>query len=118
VSFKAGTDDLRESPIVKVIESLVGKGYQLKVYDENVELARLLGANRQFVQEEVPYLPSIMCPSVDEVLEFAEVVVIANKGPGFSEIVRRLRKDQIAIDLVRIVKDGSETNGAYRGICW
>ena len=118
VSFKAGTDDLRESPIVKVIETLVGKGYQLKVYDENVELARLLGANRQFLQEEVPYLPSIMCSSMDEVLEFAEVVVIANKGSGFSGIGTRLRKDQIAIDLVRIVKDGSETSGEYRGICW
>jgi hypothetical protein len=55
---------------------------------------------------------------MDEVLEFAEVVVIANKGPGFSGVGKRLRRDQIAIDLVRIVKDGSETNGVYRGICW
>lgn len=118
VSFKAGTDDLRESPIVKVIESLVGRGYTLKVYDENVETARILGANRQFLQEEVPYLPSIMCSSMREVLDFAEVLVIANKGPGFSDIGRQLRKDQIVIDLVRIVKDGSETTGIYRGICW
>jgi hypothetical protein len=59
-----------------------------------------------------------MCSSMDEVLEFAEVVVIANKGPGFSGVGTRLRRDQIAIDLVRIVKDGSETNGVYRGICW
>ncbi len=118
ISFKAGTDDLRESPIVKVIESLVGKGYSVKVFDENVDLSRLLGANRQFVQEEVPYLPSIMCSSMDEVLDFAEVVVIANKGAGFGEVGKRLRKDQIAVDLVRIVKDGSETAGEYRGICW
>jgi len=118
VSFKAGTDDLRESPIVRVIESLVGKGYALKVYDENVELSRLLGANRQFVQEEVPYLPSIMCFSMEELLDFAEVVVIANKGAGFADVGKRLRKDQIIIDLVRIVKDGSETTGAYKGISW
>ena len=118
VSFKAGTDDLRESPIVKVIENLVGKGYAVKVYDENVELSRLLGANRQFVQEEVPYLPSIMCFSLGELLDFAEVVVVANKGAGFSEIGKRLRKDQVILDLVRIVKDGSETAGTYKGISW
>jgi GDP-mannose 6-dehydrogenase len=118
VSFKAGTDDLRESPIVRVIENLVGKGYSVKVFDENVELSRLLGANRQFVQEEVPYLPSIMCPSMDELLDFAEVIVVANKGPGFREIGKRLRKDQIVIDLVRILKNGSETAGTYKGICW
>jgi GDP-mannose 6-dehydrogenase len=118
VSFKAGTDDLRESPIVKVIESLVGKGYAVKVFDQNVELSRLLGANRQFVQEEVPYLPSIMCFSMDELLDFAEVVVIANKGAGFGEMSKRLRKDQVIIDLVRIVKDGSETAGIYKGISW
>jgi len=118
VSFKAGTDDLRESPIVKVIESLVGKGYSIKVYDENVELSRLLGANRQFVQEEVPYLPSIMCFSMEELLDFSEVVVIANRGAGFAEIEKKLRKDQIMIDLVRVAKKVSETPGTYKGISW
>jgi GDP-mannose 6-dehydrogenase len=101
-----------------VIESLVGKGYAIKVYDENVELSRLLGANRQFVQEEVPYLPSIMCFSMDELLDFAEVIVVANRGAGFADIGKKLRKDQVIIDLVRIVKDGSETTGTYKGISW
>ncbi|UCF79359.1 MAG: nucleotide sugar dehydrogenase [Candidatus Eiseniibacteriota bacterium] len=118
ISFKAGTDDLRESPIVSVIESLVGKGYSVKVFDENVDLSRLLGANRQFVQEEVPYLPSIMCFSMDELLDFAEVVVIANKGTGFKDVGGKLRKDQVAIDLVRIMEDASDTAGTYKGICW
>ncbi|MGH8286205.1 MAG: nucleotide sugar dehydrogenase [Steroidobacteraceae bacterium] len=121
-SFKAGTDDLRESPIVELIERLIGKGYELLVYDRSVNLARLTGANREYILNHVPHIANLMRESMDEVLAHAEVVVIGNASAEFDELASRLRPEQRVIDLVRIEDTrraaGRGANGQYHGICW
>jgi len=117
-SFKAGTDDLRESPLVEMIEYLLGKGYQIEIYDKNVSLARLHGANRAFIEREIPHIAQLMCSTMEEVLEVSEVIVIGNKAPEFRDALKMARPDQIVIDLVRIVDSPEETPAQYRGLCW
>ena len=117
-SFKAGTDDLRESPIVELIEYIIGKGYQVKVYDKNVSLANLHGANRAYIEQEIPHIASLMTDTVEEVLESSDVIVIGNKSQEFKEALFKLNDKQVLIDLVRITDDFATLNGQYRGICW
>ena len=117
-TFKDGTDDLRESPMVELIELLIGKGYQVKVYDMNISLARLYGANRVYIEHTIPHISSLMCNSVEEVISKSEVVVIGNKSPEFSSVFQLLREDQIMIDLVRILNDSNHMGERYQGICW
>ncbi len=116
-SFKAGTDDLRESPMVHVIEQLLGKGCDLRVYDGNVNMARLIGANRDYLLNRIPHISSLMVDAVEEVLDHAEVIVIGNKAPEFDGIVERVRPDQVVVDLVRIAPSTTQA-GKYYGICW
>lgn len=116
-SFKAGTDDLRESPIVELIERLLGKGYDIRLYDRNVNLASLVGANRDYILNRIPHISGLMLDSIDKVLEHAETIVIGNGDEEFKRIPDRLRKGQIIIDLVRIGKERSQ-EGKYDGICW
>ncbi len=118
LSFKEGTDDLRESPMVELIEHLVGKGYQVMVYDKNVSLSRLHGANRAYIEHEIPHISQLMTESIEDVIEHSDVVVVGNKAEGYSTISEKLREDHKVIDLVR-VKEGSYTsNGHYQGIGW
>jgi GDP-mannose 6-dehydrogenase len=117
-SFKAGTDDLRESPLVVLAEALLGKGCELRIFDRNVSLARLVGANKQYINEQIPHLSSHLCESIDEVLSNSEVIVVGNAGAGFAEAVTRCRPDQIVIDLVRLPLDFSLVQAQYDGICW
>src|SRR5215218_35862 len=117
-SFKAGTDDLRESPMVILAEALLGKGYQLCIYDRNVSLARLVGANKQYINEQIPHLSQHLCESIDEVIDTSDVLVIGNGAPEFPEAVTRCRPDQVVIDLVRIPLDFSQVTAQYDGICW
>jgi GDP-mannose 6-dehydrogenase len=117
-SFKAGTDDLRESPLVILAEALLGKGCELSIYDRNVSLARLVGANKQYINEQIPHLSRHLCESVDEVIEFADVIVVGNAAPEFVEAVMRCRADQTVIDLVRLPLDFSKVSARYDGICW
>ena len=116
-SFKAGTDDLRESPVVEIIERLLGKGYDLRIYDRNVNIARLVGANRDFILNHIPHISKLMVNDVDEVLIHAQTVVIGNKDPDFKRVPERLREGQFLVDFVRII-DGKSSNGRYDGICW
>lgn len=116
-SFKAGTDDLRESPMIEIIERLIGKGHDLRIFDKNVNLARLVGANRDFILNRVPHISKLMVPSVEAVLEHAQTVVIGNKEPDFEEVPKKLRYDQRLVDFVRIGNQRSG-NGKYDGICW
>lgn len=116
-SFKAGTDDLRESPMVTLIEALIGKGIQLAVYDRDVSLARLFGANKEYIEREIPHISQLMRASVDEVLEASDVLIVGNKSEEFREIEGRLRGDQLVIDLVRLF-DGRTSDDNYQGICW
>jgi GDP-mannose 6-dehydrogenase len=116
-SFKAGTDDLRESPVIEVIERLVGKGYDLRIYDKNVNLASLVGANRDFILNRIPHISRLMVENIDSVLNHAQTVVIGNKDPEFRSVPERLHANQRLVDFVRITDRRSE-NGKYDGICW
>jgi GDP-mannose 6-dehydrogenase len=116
-SFKAGTDDLRESPMVTLIEALIGKGVQLAVYDRDVSLARLFGANKEYIEREIPHISQLMRAEIGEVLDASDVIIVGNKSDEFRQIEGRLRGDQMVIDLVRLF-DGRTTGGNYQGICW
>jgi GDP-mannose 6-dehydrogenase len=117
-SFKAGTDDLRESPIVILAESLLGKGYSLRIYDRNVSIARLVGANREYITTQIPHLSSLLCETIDEVLDGSDVIVVGNGAPEFAEAVTRTRPDQIVIDLFRMNVARERIPARYTGICW
>jgi GDP-mannose 6-dehydrogenase len=116
-SFKAGTDDLRESPMIEVIERLLGKGYELRIYDKNVNIASLVGANRDFILNRIPHISRLMVGSVEAVLDFGQTVVIGNKDPDFRTVPDKLRDGQSIVDFVRII-DRRSDNGKYDGICW
>jgi GDP-mannose 6-dehydrogenase len=117
-SFKAGTDDLRESPSVLLAEALLGKGLSLRIYDRNVSLARLVGANKEYIEKQIPHLSSLLCDTIDEVVEHAEVIIVGNKSPEFAEALARTTPEQIVIDLVRLAVSGSVMKAEYRGLCW
>jgi GDP-mannose 6-dehydrogenase len=117
-SFKAGTDDLRESPIVILAEALLGKGLTLSIYDKNVSLARLVGSNKQYIEEQIPHLSSLLRQTIEEVIDQSDVIVVGNQSKEFADGLNRCRKDQIVIDLVRLPIDGARMKADYRGICW
>jgi len=117
-SFKAGTDDLRESPMVEVIERLLGKGYDVRIYDRSVSIARLIGSNRDHLLRRIPHIYNLIVDEMDDVLDHAEVVIIGNRSPEFQDVCTRLRPGQKVIDLVRIAGQVSRKNGEYQGICW
>ncbi|MEX2198548.1 MAG: UDP-glucose/GDP-mannose dehydrogenase family protein [Burkholderiales bacterium] len=116
-SFKAGTDDLRESPVVELTERLLGKGFDLRIYDSNVNIARIHGANRDYILNRVPHISRLMVSSVGEVMSHADTIVIGNASPEFTDVPERLRERQSIVDLVRI--NGSRSvAGVYEGLCW
>jgi GDP-mannose 6-dehydrogenase len=118
-SFKAGTDDLRYSPQVELIERLIGKGYQVKLFDRNVSLARLHGANKAYIESEIPHIATLMCATAEEVLADSELIVIGNRDERFADVLQNLPKDQVVIDLVRISNEMvTSLDHQYRGICW
>jgi GDP-mannose 6-dehydrogenase len=117
-SFKAGTDDLRESPLVILAEALLGKGRTLRIYDQNVSLARLVGANKRYIEEQIPHLSSLLCDSADEVVDSSETIVVGTRSPEFAGALARTRADQVVIDLVRLPMPGFRIQADYRGICW
>jgi GDP-mannose 6-dehydrogenase len=116
-SFKAGTDDLRESPLIEVIERLLGKGYDLRIYDKNVNIACLVGANRDFILNRIPHISRLMVGDLDAVLDHAQTIVIGTKDLDFRKVHDQLREGQTIVDFVRISDHGSE-KGTYDGICW
>ena len=117
LAFKAGTDDLRESPMVEVVERLIGKGYEVRIYDANVNLAKLVGANKSYILDQIPHISDLMVPSIDEVLDHAGTLVIGNNDPAFRAVAQHPRPGKRIVDLVRIVDRRSDGNG-YDGICW
>jgi GDP-mannose 6-dehydrogenase len=116
-SFKAGTDDLRESPLIEVIERLLGKGYDLRIYDKNVNMASLIGANRDFILNRIPHISRLMVSRIDAILDYAQTIVIGNKDPDFNTVPDKLREGQSIVDFVRVLHSKSD-NGKYDGICW
>ncbi|RPH92880.1 nucleotide sugar dehydrogenase [candidate division KSB1 bacterium] len=117
LAFKAGTDDLRESPMVELVEILLGKGYQIKIYDKNVSLARLVGANRKFIETVLPHLAELLCPTTDEILNHAEVIIVANPDRDFPPVLQKAKPDQIIFDLVHIFPEPPRKEN-YHGFCW
>lgn len=116
-SFKAGTDDLRESPYVTVIEHLIGKGCSIRIFDKNVELARLLGANKQYLYQVIPHIAELMVQSLEEVLDEAEVVVMTSNAPEYLRAIEAMKPEQKLLDFARI--PGSEILGErYDGFLW
>ena len=117
MAFKPGTDDLRESPLVEVIETLLGKGYQVKIYDKNVTTSLLIGANKRFVEEHIPHLSSLLVERAEEVVDTAQVVVVGYASAEFEPALKSMRADQVIIDLARM--EGRKSFAAsYDGICW
>jgi len=116
-SFKAGTDDLRESPMVELVERLLGKGYDLKIYDRNVSLAAIHGANRDFILNRIPHISRLMVDSIDEVLAHGKTLVIGNGAPEFADVPKRVAEGQTIIDFVRVC-DSRTVLGVYEGLCW
>jgi GDP-mannose 6-dehydrogenase len=116
-SFKAGTDDLRESPIVELIEKLIGKGYDIRIYDRNVNLARLVGANRDYLLNHIPHIEKLMVSNIEDALQHGETIIIGNNSSEFNDIFSRIKESQNIIDLVRI-NDIDLQQKNYDGICW
>jgi GDP-mannose 6-dehydrogenase len=117
LAFKAGTDDLRESPMVEVVERLIGKGYDIRIFDGNVNLAKLVGANRSFILEQIPHIADLLVASIDQVVEHARTLVIGNNDAAFREVAASPPAGRRIVDLVHIVDRRSDGNG-YGGICW
>lgn len=116
-AFKGDTDDLRESPVVSLIETLIGKGYTLSLYDSNVSYARLLGKNKEYIEAHVPHMVNLIRNSVEQVCVDSEVIVIGNKSREFMKVFDLVSSDQLIVDLVRL--DRARTSrGNYVGICW
>jgi GDP-mannose 6-dehydrogenase len=119
LSFKGGTDDLRESPHVEVIESMLGKGFKVKIYDGNVSIARLFGSNKEYIEKEIPHISSLMCATAKELIRESDVVVIGHRSKEFKEELLSGAMDNKAIvDLVRIFEEAERPNDRYYGICW
>jgi len=119
LSFKAGTDDLRESPLVQVVKRLLGEGCQIRIWDPEVSMGKLGGANRQYIEEVIPHIGSLLCPDLKEVVDMAEVVVIGNRAAKKECIQAHLSAKKKVVDLVNLEK-GRRPEGlsAYEGICW
>lgn len=117
ISFKSGTDDLRESPIIDIIERLIGKGYQVIVYDKNVQISKLIGANRNYILKKIPYISQFITDNSDEFINKSDAIVIVNSDNGFSTILDRVPAEIAIYDLVNFSFDKS-CKANYEGICW
>ncbi len=119
LSFKAGTDDLRESPQVQLIKRLLGEGCQLRIWDKDVSLGRLAGSNRQYIEEVIPHIGSLLSTDLDEVVRSGEIVIIGTKSAVMSELTKLLKPGQVVVDLVNLdPSQRPESPATYEGICW
>jgi GDP-mannose 6-dehydrogenase len=119
LSFKADTDDLRESPQVQLVKRLLGEGREIQIWDDNVSLGRLIGSNREYIEQVIPHIGSLLKPNLAEVLRTAEVVVIGTRTINLDTLRNNIRNDQVVIDLVNLEKARRlKTTAGYKGICW
>ena len=119
LSFKPGTDDLRESPIAALVELLVGKGHDVSIYDREVMLARLHGSNRAYIEQTIPHISRLMRPSVDSALADCEVIVIGKRSREYQEPIQRLANGHQVIDLASLFAASTDREAmVYEGICW
>jgi GDP-mannose 6-dehydrogenase len=118
LSFKSGSDDLRESPTVALIERLIGKGYHVSIYDDDVTLSQIRGKNRQFIDRVLPHIASLLKSSLEEVLASSEIITVCKKQEKFEAILGQSNGNLQVIDLVRIFRDENAKATSYEGICW
>lgn len=118
LTFKAGTDDLRESPQVELAAILQARGRNLLIYDPNVQLQHIVGLNREYLQSRIPRIADMLCTSADRLIEECGCLVLGNRTPEFATALAKLRPEQTVVDLVRLVKDPAALRGAYDGLCW
>ncbi|HEY9216597.1 MAG TPA: UDP-glucose/GDP-mannose dehydrogenase family protein [Phenylobacterium sp.] len=117
LSFKAGTDDLRESPLVEIAERLHGKGYGVRIFDQNVRYTDL-NSNHSYIRTNLPHLADLMVDTLDELREHAQVLVVGNADPSFRDVMQTRRDDQVVVDLVRINQAARSNGQDYAGLCW
>ncbi|MCS6949504.1 MAG: UDP-glucose/GDP-mannose dehydrogenase family protein [Armatimonadota bacterium] len=117
LAFKAGTDDLRESPVVTLCEYLIGKGFALRIYDPNVSLSAIYGSNKAYIEREIPHIHALMCDSLPQLIEHSEVVVLANRDDRVTQHSHLFRDDQTVIDLARSIS-AKTIRGRYIGLYW
>jgi GDP-mannose 6-dehydrogenase len=119
LSFKAATDDLRESPQVQLVKRLIGEGREIQIWDDNVSLGRLIGSNRQYIEEVIPHVGSLLSTNLEQVLQRADVVIIGTRGIDKSVLDSHLRPTHFVVDLVNLEKSKRPTaSNSYEGICW
>ncbi|WP_437884144.1 GDP-mannose 6-dehydrogenase [Pseudomonas sp. LRF_L74] len=116
LSFKAGTDDLRESPLVELAEMLIGKGYDLSIYDSNVEYARVHGANKEYIESKIPHVSSLLNSDFDAVVDNADVIILGNGDKRFADIAKGAHPDKQVVDLIGFMP--GVTHEGATGICW
>ena len=117
MSFKAGTDDLRESPIVELIEKLIGKGFNLKIFDEEVSMAKIFGSNKKYIETVIPHISSLISNSINDVINNSELVIIGKKEKTYKAALTE--NDSVYIfDLVKLFSKNEQPKGNYEGICW
>lgn len=117
LSFKTGTDDLRESPTVALVERLIGKGYRVSIYDNEVSLPDLRGKNKRFIERTLPHISSLLKPTIKEVCDNAEVIVVCKKHNDYRDVAELNGGVQI-LDLVRILPNGTTASAGYHGFSW
>lgn len=118
LSFKSGTDDMRESPLVELAERLIGKGLDLRIHDPNVQLSRLIGANRRYIEDALPHIASLMLEDCRALVEHAEVIILGLSDASLiSQLITEAREGQEVLDLVGLT-DHSSLKARYRGVCW
>ena len=117
LSFKRNTDDLRESPFVTLAEQLIGKGFELKAFDKNVSVSKLIGSNQAYVEEHLPHIDSVLSDSLEDVMNHAEVLIVCNFEPEYEKCLANKRGDTVIIDLARL-PDGLRQGANYDGLAW
>jgi GDP-mannose 6-dehydrogenase len=117
LTFKTGTDDLRESPLVNLCEALIGKGFHVSVYDPNLVIGNLIGANKTYIEEQIPHIGRLLCDSFDELIAESKLLILGNRYEGLKEKLIALDGKVKILDLVRVF-DRTETPPSYQGICW
>ena len=118
LSFKTGTDDLRESPLVTLAETLYGRGYEVRIFDDHVSLSRLIGANKAYVEHQLPHIGAMLCESAEEVVTASDTIVIGNQNPIYRTIVGKIVKEKTIVDLVRVIDNSIHAGSRYFGIGW
>ncbi len=118
LSFKEGTDDLRESPIVELVETMIGKGYNVRIHDHNVSLAKLMGANKKYIEKEIPHISELLCSSAEELVAQSDVLVLASKEESYAKLLHGVNGNKKIVDLVRFFTPEQHPPSEYYGVCW